>query len=391
MPASWRTSDLTILFAAAAGTVLLTAGSFLAAPPELFPANDASTYAAHPRGARAAYLLLQQLGYRVERSFEPLASLAGRDPDRTVLVLASPSQPGSDLDTKALAAFVEAGGRVLATGSEAAAFLPGGIRRPPAAAPVEMQPTALPSPLTRGVAAVEMPASEHALPVDSPYVPVFGTLEEPAIVAARFGRGRVVWWASSHPLSNDGIQQHDHLPLLLNALGTAGERTVVWDEYYHGHARSVWSYIAATPLPAAIAQLALVAAIALFAFARRQAPIRSPAVEARTSPLEFIETMGGLYERAGASRAAVASIAGRVRRRLGELAGLPPSSDDHRVAEAAAERLGLGDAVAAAFARARAAAADPALTPAQAADVAARLQSLAAEARAAHRQRQRTP
>jgi hypothetical protein len=389
MPASWRASDLTILFAAAAGTVLLTAASFLAAPPEVFPDNNGSSYAAHPRGGRAAYLALQRLEYPIERSFEPLTSLAGRDPRATVLVLADPSQPPSNLDAKALAAFVHAGGYVLAAGREVATFLPGGLRRP-TEGPIEMQPARLPSPLADGIAAVEMPASDHALPVASPYVAVFGTFEAPAVAVARFGEGRVVWWASSRPLTNDAIQQHDHVGLLLNALGAARARTVVWDEYYHGHARSLWSYIAATPLPAALIQLALIATLALFAFARRRAPIRSPAVEARTSPLEFIDTMGGLYERAGAAAAAVSTIAGRVRRRLLDAAGLPAASDDARLSRVAAERLGLGDGVAATLARAREAAADPSLTPARAVTVAAELQTLAARARAAQRQRQRS-
>ena len=85
MPASWRTSDLTVLAVAGAGTVLLTGASFLVAPPDALPRNDGSSYAAHPDGARAAYLLLKGLGYRVDRSFEPVAAIryaAGADDPR---------------------------------------------------------------------------------------------------------------------------------------------------------------------------------------------------------------------------------------------------------------------------------------------------------------------
>ncbi len=124
MPASWRTSDLTVLAVAGAGTVLLTAASFMVAPPDALPRNDGSSYAAHPDGARAAFLLLKELGYHVDRSFEPVTAIR-HAPEHTVLVLANPSEAPSAQDVQALQTFVERGGLVLATGPAAAAFLPG--------------------------------------------------------------------------------------------------------------------------------------------------------------------------------------------------------------------------------------------------------------------------
>ena len=94
MPASWRTSDLTVLAVAGAGTVLLTAASFMVAPPDALPRNDGSSYAAHPDGARAAFLLLKELGYHVDRSFEPVTAIR-HAPEHTALVLANPSEAPS--------------------------------------------------------------------------------------------------------------------------------------------------------------------------------------------------------------------------------------------------------------------------------------------------------
>jgi len=113
MPAPRRSSDLTILVAAGVATVLLSILSFIAAPVESLPPVDGSSYAAHPRGARAAYLALKAAGYRVERSFEPLTELA-RIPSPAVVILADPGEEPSQLDVRALRRFVEQGGVVLA-------------------------------------------------------------------------------------------------------------------------------------------------------------------------------------------------------------------------------------------------------------------------------------
>jgi len=390
MPASWRTSDLSVLVVAAAGTVLLSAASFVISPPESLPRHDGSSYAAHPGGARAAFLLLQELGYSVERSFEPVAALAPRAPNQTVLVLASPSRDPSEQDVRALLRFLERGGLVLATGPNAAAFLPGALPVATArSSHSSTQRAAVPSPLSAGVTEVDMPVSGSPLPVESPYVPVFGNHEAAAVLTARFGEGRAVWWAGSDPLLNGGIARPGHVELFVNTIGPAGARTILWDEFYHGHTRSVWSYLAATPLPFAILQLGILGAGTLLSYARRRRPVRPPVVTPRTSPLEFIDTMGSLYERARAANAAIATVRARVRRRLLEAAGLPLTTSDDRLAAAAADRLSLGPEVASILSRSGAASTDPDLTSQQAVAIAAELQLLGSRAHAGPRSRQR--
>ncbi len=64
-------------------------------------------------------------------------------------------------------------------------------------------------------------------------------------------------------------------------------------------------------------------------------------VEPRTSPLEFIDTMGGLYERARASAAAVATVYAHVRRRLLTALGLPLNTGDERLVAVAADASGV--------------------------------------------------
>ena len=136
-------------------------------------------------------------------------------------------------------------------------------------------------------------------------------------------------------------------------------------------------------------QIAGIACLALLTFTRRRRPIRPTVVEPRTSPLEFIDTMGGLYERADASHAAVATVRERVRRRLLELAGLPLTTPDDRLAAAADERLSLDADVGAILSRSKDASLDSDLSSSKALALVAELQALAARARASERHRPR--
>ena len=383
MPPSWRSSDLTVLAVAGVGTVLLTVASFLVATPDARPRHDGSSYATHADGARAAYLLLKALGYQVDRSFEPVATLRYA-PEQTLLVLASPLETPSDQDVRALRRFIERGGRVLATGSAGAAFLPGAPR--PTSKSVDprlgrprRQDRALPGAITDGVKSIDMPAAAAPLPVNSPFVVVYGTDQAPAVLTARLEKGDAVWWAGSTPLANGAIGRPGYVELLVNTLGPPGDRRIVWDEFYHGHTRSFWSYLSETPFFFALLQLAGVAGLAVFSLSRRRRPIRLPVVEARTSPLEFVDTMGGLYERARASAGALSTVYAHVRRRLLTALGLPPATDDERLAAVAAERLGLERAeLSETLSKARAAAVDPDLTVGQAVPLVAALQAFAA-------------
>jgi hypothetical protein len=128
---------------------------------------------------------------------------------------------------------------------------------------------------------------------------------------------------------------------LANAAGPAGARTILWDEHYHGERRSLWSYLAATPLPWAGAQLTLVVLAVLSSVSRRRGPLWPRTLEPRTSPLEFIDTMASLYERADDARAAIETSRARLRRRLARTSGLPSSSTDDQLIAAAAFRSGV--------------------------------------------------
>jgi hypothetical protein len=214
--------------------------------------------------------------------------------------------------------------------------------------------------------------------LDSSAVALYGdNPNAPVVVATSIGRGRLVWWANATPLTNEYVATLDNFQALRNLLGAPGTRRVRWVEYYNGHQRSLWSFIAATPILWAGAQSALLGIAALMTFTRRHGPVRSRAVDPRTSPIEFVDMLGALYRRAGARSGAVAASLSRFRRTVGARCGVPVSRPDHELASAVASRLRRpSEPIAALLDAAGRAAADPAVDQRTALDLIQRLQTV---------------
>src|SRR5262245_28593059 len=107
-------SDRRLLFWAAIIFLPLIAALALLSSTE----NDLgipSTYSAQPSGAKAAFFLLQELGYNAERWEQPPNDLP-EDASHTVLVLANPLRPPSQEEKVALQTYLLHGGRILLTG-----------------------------------------------------------------------------------------------------------------------------------------------------------------------------------------------------------------------------------------------------------------------------------
>lgn len=339
MPAG-RVTDTHVISAAGILTVLLGGAAAFVEPPGGSPVDRPSSFSTAAAGGKAAFLTLTRLGYDIERSYEPMTAL-DVDPARTTLVLTGTAAP-SEQDRRALQTFFQRGGTALLVGAQGADFL-----RVPGAAPPDPFARAtrhrvlVPSPLARNAAEITMVPAPRAPRFGPSYVRVFGVADDqPLVAASRIGPGRVIWLASPTPLANAHIAEADNFQLVLNALGSPGARKILWDEHYHGHSRSLWSYAAKTPVPWIGAQLGLMAIALLAGYSRRRGPVRSKAVDARTSPLEFIDMLRALYKRAGASAVAVAAARNRLRRVTASTAGIPIDSPDDAVARAIAAKSG---------------------------------------------------
>ena len=324
---------------ALAALVALSIGAAMLVPPADENLPPGSSFSHAPDGAAAAYQTLQRLGYPIRRTFDPLAALT-LDRPSTVLVVAEPAEAPTNGDRRAIQDLAAAGATVLLTGCGGASFLAGSDVAGSGPVPARTFAPRMASPLTDGVSRLTMRADCGSWNGGSRYAVLYGDAAGAAVRVMRTGRGAIVWWAGTSPIANASIGDSGGLELLLNVIGP-GRPPIAWDEFYHGQRRSLYSYARRTPLPWAALQLALVLVVAAAMYVRRRAPVLARSIEPRTSTVEFIDTMAGLYRRAGVAREAVITARLRLRRLLAEATGLAVSSDDDRLARSAAARLRL--------------------------------------------------
>jgi hypothetical protein len=309
--------------------------------------GDPSSYSAQASGTKAAYLLLQDMGYKIERWEQSPTDLAP-DPQRTVLVLVNPSRPPSREEKDALQLYLSRGGKILITGSTTNLYIPQSESQPELLAepiPQEYQPQLVTS-LTRG-GAISMSPSAYWKHCSTNclvhYADDRSGNARPIVVSYRAGKGQVIWWAASTPLNNGGISSSGNMELLLHSIGPADDNHVLWDEYFHGAQRTAGSYLGETPVLFGLAQGALAALALLLTYSRRNGPIYPSDSPSRLSPLEFVETLGGLYRRAHVTRAALEVPYLRFRMLASRQLGLKTDAAAPDLARAMRNRLGYKD------------------------------------------------
>ena len=301
-----------------------------------------TSYSTGSSGAKAAYLLLQAIGYQVERREDPLEDLQGGE--GVTLVLAEPIETPTAAARQALRRFMERGGRVVATGLAGATYLEhSAVLDPVRGLTWERVRATSPSAVTRAAPVITL-APRSSWPSQTRAIPLYGA-DEARVVRLTIGAGDAIWWAAATPLTNAGLREPGNLEFFLACIGPPGERRIVWDEYTHGHRRTLGGSIVNSPVKWIAVQVGLLAALVLWTHARRSGPIMPAPVDSRLSPLEFVRTLGSLYQRANASTVAVDIAHERVRTRLARQLGIPPQAtpDDVERALAGRGRQDAGD------------------------------------------------
>jgi Domain of unknown function (DUF4350) len=300
-----------------------------------------STYSSASGGAKAAFLLLQNLRFPVTRWEESPLRLDQRQ--GAVLVLADPNIDPEAAEAASLQRFVEGGGRVLFCGKSIGKFFPGSeVERWAVGREWREFSAQIPSLYTRAAAKISMEDRERWGPVQTSQLALYGDAGGAVVVAWRMGAGEVIWWAAPTPLTNAGVLKEGNLALLLNAVSRddGGPLAVYWDEYFHGQRASLWSYVERTPVKWALWQAALFTGLALFAFSRRWGPVIPLEVRSRLSPLEFVDAVGALYERGKATGVPVQVAYKRLRLAMTARLLVPVSISNSELAQAGV-RLGL--------------------------------------------------
>jgi len=267
-----------------------------------------SSYSVQRRGAKAAYLLLQQSGYAVERWKQPPAQLPA-EASGVMLVLAGPESHPQAEEMSGIMRFLLRGGSVLIAGVRPSGFVPQASAE---AADLrlgfaECKPVA-PTSLTRGGPISQdgdlvWDSTKDAALVHFATHSGDDKSDKPVVVSYALGQGRVIWWASALPLTNMGIRNRGNLDLLLNSIGDS--RRILWDEYYH-EAHEMASTRASNPAQIwALAQAGFLGLLVILTFSRRSGPVVPLVRESRLSPLEFVETLGSVFHRAHGTQVAV--------------------------------------------------------------------------------------
>lgn len=335
--------DRKLLMVAGLLLAFFTAGGLLLSPPGAGPSwGYPSTYSTASDGAKATYLLLGELGYEVERWERPPADLP-EQPEHTLLILAEPFIPASAEEKSQIRNFISKGGWVLATGKSGAMLLPeSGLPEAQHRAPgAEEFPAQLPSLITREAPQIELERSVRWATRQPHHLAHYGDGESGSVVSYRDGKGQAIWWSGPGPLTNYGLTRASNLMFFLNCVGSRERSRILWDEYFHGQRPGLLAYLGRTPAPWLMLQLFVAFAAVVFTYSRRSGPVQALATSgARLSPLEFVETLGDLYQRKHAAAGALETAYHRFRFLLLRRLGLPSSATSEDICRAARDRLG---------------------------------------------------
>ena len=277
-------------------------------------------------GAKAAYTLLEQSGYQIERWEQPLNELAEHANPQTVLIVAAPDTFERD-EKSAVRTILRKGGRVLVTDFAGGMLLPATGVNPSkqvSFAACQAQPEGLQPLAARGTIWITPRAGWEI--TDPVMRTAYSCSGQPVVVEYPYGKGRAIWWASSTPLENDSISRGQNLELLLNSVGPAAGKHVYWDESLHGSLhgakRSMWDFVSGPVWPLLWSGCLGLAILMILSFSRRSGPVRSLPQAPRTTPIEFLDALGGLYRATGATSTAVQIAWDRFRTQATRLTGL---------------------------------------------------------------------
>jgi hypothetical protein len=341
MPLKLNPKDRKLMLGAGLVFVLLIAAALLLGSGEQSQAEFPSSYSTASGGAKAAYLLLSESGYKLQRWEKPLSDLP-RATSKT-LIVAEPNEAPTREERERLKTFISEGGHVIATGMFAGTFLPENESTPDLLAAMTWKKASAlsPSRITRAAPQITLSPRAYWRSFSAAY-PLYGDGDRTVVVQYPFGRGEVLWWASATPLTNAGLKEPGNLEFFLACLGDQ-KNEILWDEYIHGYRQTLGASIVHSPAKWLFLQLVLLAIAVVATFSRRSGPTFVPVSDVRLSPIEFVQTLGGLYQRAGTASIAVDICYRRFRFWLTKRLGIAANASAEELASAIHGRWSLDD------------------------------------------------
>ncbi|HZU36646.1 MAG TPA: DUF4350 domain-containing protein, partial [Gemmataceae bacterium] len=311
--------------------------------PRLPPTH--STQDAGPGGVRAAYLLLDTLGYSVATSRHVVGGqVRWLLFPNTTMSLPKENAPAGQTSTEkqtivrpddvsALQAWISDGG-VLVLADEKTQFAQAlGVR-------VKVDEKAKAVEIRDGSQTLKIVGgTTRVRPVDQPDA-VWPTTGEPLVDIFRQGEGQI--WILRRPsfLRNEYLREADNavaLCALADAMGGDGQR-IYFDEYFHGlrDRPGVVELLLQPPTLWVTLEGVLVLALLLWHSMRTFGPVRASPPPRRRSKEEFLDAMAYLLIRKKAYKEAYQTAQAALRRDLEDALGLRPETAPAAVAERAA-------------------------------------------------------
>lgn len=292
-----------------------------------------STYNSSPRGLKALYLWLRELGRQPVRFRRRYKSLAGHS--GLLVVTSSTAHPFTEHQVEQLLDWVEKGNTVLylsrvGEGSgmiscrehsllDALEVEPKGAENEAPFSgdyvdairaftfPVKAFPLSPFSPATRGLGEMYFRPGWGVKEVGGASLPLVRDVETGYAYEIQRGAGKIYFLASSLPLENYWLNRGDNALFFLSLLRSGPrEGEILFDEYHHGHSLEFGAadLTRMKPVYLALLQAFLVAGAIIFSRCRRFGTVIPFQRERQRSLLEFIRSIAILYRKAGLYREA---------------------------------------------------------------------------------------
>ncbi len=327
------TTKRTNIIYAAVGTALCVALILIVAILSSNPTSDTfrqrpSTFFTDGSGARASYLVLEQVLPQVEQWRLPLSEMASL-PESTPssLIVMGPTIPLSMAEAAALDGWIASGGQLILATDE-----PWRVGVPRASDDDDDN------------GEFQDYLERHGIDTDSD-VEVVDAVAEAQVVT--IGAGRIVHVPDPYAFSNGTLAETDNAVWLVDQCAGWGG-TVRFDEYHHGFGQqrsftAIMAPFLVSPWGLVCLQLGLAGAVYLFGYKRRFGRPVDPLPPERTSPLETIEALGGLFEAADAKRFSARAIHQYLSARLSGALRRPFDLMDPAGRQRLAKRIGVSE------------------------------------------------
>jgi hypothetical protein len=308
------------------------------------PIASYSSYDAQSGGTRALYELYAREGLGVDR-FERQAVFLDNTIATLVWIEPLPfdlaQRVPSDAETKALLAWVKAGGKLLYVGHDDAAARQSYLRLPPAHETHAKHGRAYVDPSLRalGIGAIAASGDLRWVPRARQHVLV-ADARGPIVVRYSYGRGLVTAVVDEDLFSNDGIGRGDRARLAYALAALPHASPIAFEESTHGYfVPEHWWQIAPRPFVVSVIVALVALAIAGIGAAIRFGPPVLPIPRDDATTSDFIGALAGLLRAGGARRNALVTAADSTTRALARSLGL----GDRATAQEVAARIERAD------------------------------------------------